>query len=82
MKFIIVQKVNHSTFFIIKHHLNEFKFCLLILLKRFTWFYQPKKHSYEDLGNNTSFNVLMIASSLVSRNSLMFSHSNFKLGSI
>ncbi|EJC07143.1 hypothetical protein HPHPP13_1246 [Helicobacter pylori Hp P-13] len=46
MKFISVQKLNHSIFFIIKHHLNEFKFCLLVLLKRFTRFYQPKKHSY------------------------------------
>ncbi|GAA8359814.1 hypothetical protein BGL78_03820 [Helicobacter pylori] len=33
MKFIGTQKVNHSTFFIIKHHLNEFKFCLLIFVK-------------------------------------------------
>ncbi|WP_164860501.1 hypothetical protein [Helicobacter pylori] len=27
MKFISVQKLNHSIFFIIKHDLNEFKFC-------------------------------------------------------
>ncbi|EMG95794.1 hypothetical protein HMPREF1400_00286 [Helicobacter pylori GAM119Bi] len=40
---ISVQKVGYSIFFIIKHHLNEFKFCLLVLLKRFTRFYQPKK---------------------------------------
>ncbi|TLR80788.1 hypothetical protein EGM89_06480 [Helicobacter pylori] len=79
---ISTQKANHSTFFIIKHHLNEFEFCLPILSKRFTQFYQPKKHSYEDLGNNTSFNVLMIASSLFSRNSFIFSHSNFRVGSI
>lgn len=82
MKFISVQKVVYSIFFIIKHDLNEFKFCLPILSKRFTRFYQPQKHSYEDLGNNTSFNVLMIASSLFSRNSFMFSHSNFRVGSI
>ncbi|MGL2717824.1 hypothetical protein ACQJ79_08095 [Helicobacter pylori] len=45
MKFISTQKVNHSTFFIIKHHLNEFTFCLLVLLKRFTRLYQPKKNT-------------------------------------
>ncbi|ENH60125.1 hypothetical protein HPHPA11_1271 [Helicobacter pylori Hp A-11] len=33
MKFIIVQKVNHSTFFIIKHDLNEFKFCFTRFVK-------------------------------------------------
>ncbi len=27
MKFISTQKVNHSIFLIIKHHLNEFTFC-------------------------------------------------------
>ncbi|EMG83560.1 hypothetical protein HMPREF1392_00632 [Helicobacter pylori GAM101Biv] len=47
---ISVQKVGYSIFFIIKHHLNEFKFCLPILSKRFTQFYQPKKHSYLRLG--------------------------------
>ncbi|QEF20501.1 hypothetical protein D2C87_00585 [Helicobacter pylori] len=79
---ISTQKVNHSIFFIIKHHLNKFKFYLLVLLKRLLKLYQPQKHSYEDLGNNTSFNVLMIASSLFSRNSFIFSHSNFRVGSI
>ncbi|RVY78665.1 hypothetical protein ECC47_04855 [Helicobacter pylori] len=82
MKFISVQKANHSTFFIIKHHLNDLTFLLPVLSKRFIRFYQPRKHSYEDLGNNTSFNVLMIASSLFSRNSFIFSHSNFRVGSI
>ncbi|EMH41503.1 hypothetical protein HMPREF1430_01258 [Helicobacter pylori GAM96Ai] len=43
---ISVQKVGYSIFFIIKNHLNEFKFCLLVLLKRLLKFYQPKKHSY------------------------------------
>ncbi|WP_237389037.1 hypothetical protein [Helicobacter pylori] len=46
MKFIIVQKVIHSTFFIIKHDLNEFKFCLLILLKRLLKLYQPRKQGF------------------------------------
>ncbi|EMH02129.1 hypothetical protein HMPREF1406_01147 [Helicobacter pylori GAM239Bi] len=31
---ISVQKVGYSIFFIIKNHLNKFKFCLLVLLKR------------------------------------------------
>ncbi|OOQ17367.1 hypothetical protein B0X60_04845 [Helicobacter pylori] len=33
MKFIIVQKANHSTFFIIKNHLKEFKFCFTHFVK-------------------------------------------------
>ncbi|RVZ86310.1 hypothetical protein EDA73_05030 [Helicobacter pylori] len=79
---ISVQKVNHFIFFIIKHDLNEFKFCFTCFVKTLYPIISAKKHSYEDLGNNASFNVLMIASSLVSRNSFIFSHSNFRVGSI
>ncbi|RVY75592.1 hypothetical protein ECC49_05955 [Helicobacter pylori] len=79
---ISVQKVNHFTFFIIKHRLNDLTFCYPFCQNALPDYISQKKHSYEDLGNNASFNLLMIASSLVSRNSLIFSHSNFKLGSI
>ncbi|EJB35369.1 hypothetical protein HPNQ4044_1258 [Helicobacter pylori NQ4044] len=33
MKFISVQKLVHSIFFIIKHDLNEFKFCFTRFVK-------------------------------------------------
>ncbi|RVZ72696.1 hypothetical protein EC585_00070 [Helicobacter pylori] len=80
---ISVQKVSYFIFFIIKHDLNESKFCFTRFVKTlYTRLYQLKKHSYEDLGNNTSFNLVMIASSLFSRNSFIFSHSNFRVGSI
>ncbi|EQL66053.1 hypothetical protein N408_02455 [Helicobacter pylori FD703] len=36
MNFISVQKVNHFIFFIIKHDLNEYKFCFTHFVKTLT----------------------------------------------
>ncbi|EJB23755.1 hypothetical protein HPNQ4216_1291 [Helicobacter pylori NQ4216] len=46
MKFISVQKVNHSIFFIIKHHLNDFTFCYPFCQNALPDYISQKKHSY------------------------------------
>ncbi|MCQ2890704.1 hypothetical protein JT208_02375 [Helicobacter pylori] len=46
MKLISTQKVNYSTFFIIKHHLNDLTFCYPFCQNALPDSISQKKHSY------------------------------------